>query len=320
MQLQLWEKGTFRDLQVAEFFLVVPGLAGAPHVDPSAKPYSWTSPNPVPHQKLLQAIAVLQPLGVLPAADIANWQALNQTAAANRQQASLAGQGDTGVEQQDQLPCPDTAGNNGSTAGNAAGAVKVKNLKSRSVAAVYPSGRLFVRCGWVSDTGVEAHVTPFESCSGAATAAAAGTLNSMLQTLALQPPHGPALSVGEDGMVQVSLQGGNQQQQFQGISGAHGSPTAKGHNTLGASTSSPNASPSKARGKGLGPHEMIGNPLAHIGDDVEVGPRLAPPVPHVKADRALHRAAVGGSKVSKGACCLFICICPACVASFSTSS
>eukprot|EP00879_Flechtneria_rotunda_P021764 GHRR01022950.1.p1 GENE.GHRR01022950.1~~GHRR01022950.1.p1 ORF type:complete len:211 (+),score=25.69 GHRR01022950.1:89-634(+) len=52
MQLQLWEKGTFRDTMLAEFYLVVPGLAGTPHVDPQPKPYSWTSPHPVPHHML----------------------------------------------------------------------------------------------------------------------------------------------------------------------------------------------------------------------------------------------------------------------------
>lgn len=295
MQLQIWEKGTFRDTLVAEVYLVVPGLAGTPHVDPQAKPYCWTSPNPVPHQKLLQAAAALQPLGVLPAADVANLQTFTRssTAAVSRHHATTAAQDGAGMEQ----PEPQSSDPAGSAAGDASSTLKVKNLSSRSVAAVYPSGRLFVRSGWVSDTGVEAHVTPFEHCS-------AGSVNPLLQTLTLLPPSSPAFGAGEDGLVQVSLQGGSQQQ---GTSNAYRSPTAKGHNQLTSSSlatpaSSPNASPSKARGRGLGPHEMIGNPLAHIGADVEVGPRLAPPVPHVKADRALHRAAVGGNKVSRCSC------------------
>jgi hypothetical protein len=48
----------------------------------------------------------------------------------------------------------------------------------------------------------------------------------------------------------------------------------------------------------LGADMMIGNPLAYLGEDVEVGQTLAPPLPSLKADRALQRVAQGvGHKV-----------------------
>ena len=288
MQLELWETGTFRDMRVAAFYLVTPGLAGTPHVDPQPKPYSWTSPNPVPHQKLLQALAALEPLGLLPAADVAKWQTTTgATTSAGMWQSHPAGpsQGQT-----DQAGAVDAAGSNNGTHDTGSSS-RVNKLKSCSVAAVYPSGRLFVRCGWVPDSGVELHAIPFQSSAGAATG---GMSSPMLQTLRLPPPSSTGFGAASDGMVQVSLQGSR-------TATATGSPTAKGLNqTAGISTSgySPHASPSKARDRGVGPHEMIGNPLAHIGEDVEIGARLAPRVPHVKADRSLQRAAIGGSKVS----------------------
>lgn len=282
---------------MAAFYLEVPGLAGTPHVNPHPKPYSWTSPTPVPHQKLLQALAALEPLGLLPAADVADWQAAAAAAAATAAAASTgtwpSRLASPGTGQPDQAGIVDAVRSN-SGADIADSTSRPSNLKSRSVAAVYPSGRLFVRCGWVPDSGVELHAAPFESSTGATTTAAGSMAFPMLQSLHLPPPSSPGFSAALDGTVQISLQGGR-------TTTASGSPTAKGLNqTMRSSVSghSPHTSPSKAGMRGFGPHEMISNPLAHIGEDVEVGARLAPPVPHVKADRALHRAANGGSKVS----------------------
>jgi hypothetical protein len=281
MQLQIWEQGTFRDTLLCQFYLVVPGLAGTPHVDPQAKPYSWASTEPVPHQKWLQAAAALQPLGVVPAVNVTSLQQQQQLgmAAAGRS-SSQSSSGDEHTA--------DAAGS------SSAGA----QPRGKSIAAVYPSGRLFVRCGWVADHGVESHTTPFE---GSSTAFAA--------RLARQALHG-ARGTENDGLVQVSI-GGALDAAAAASGAGPGSPVKPHSNALSAAglAVSPHASPERARGKSAagaaadGPDKVFGNPLAHIGEDVEVGQRLAPPLPHLKADKALQRAAIGGNKVStQGSC------------------
>lgn len=292
MQLQIWEQGTFRDTLLCQFYLVVPGLAGTPHVDPQAKPYSWTSTEPVPHQKLLQAATALQPLGVVPAVnvEILQQQQKQLVKAAAGHSSSQAGGAEGASSQTGAADAADAAGSSSS-----AGA----DPRGKSVAAVYPSGRLFVRCGWVADHGVESHVTPFEGSSGAFAA-----------RLARQVLHGAPGIAENDGMVQVSVAGVVDATAAAAGAGP-GSPLKGRSTTLSAAgfAGSPHASPDRSRGKSAaaaaagvtaeGPDKVFGNPLAHIGEDVEVGQRLAPPLPHMKADKALQRAAIGGNKVSE---------------------
>ncbi|KAF6253870.1 hypothetical protein COO60DRAFT_1642856 [Scenedesmus sp. NREL 46B-D3] len=278
MQLQIWEQGTFRDTLLCQFYLVVPGLAGTPHVDPQAKPYSWTSTEPVPHQKLLQAAAALQPLGVVPAVDAAGRPQQLGAAAAG----SISSQaGAVGA----------AAGECGSVDDAAGGSNAGVKPRGKSVAAVYPSGRLFVRCGWVADHGVEARITPFEGSSAAFAA-----------HLARRALHGAPGCGGDDGLVQVSV--GGAVDAAAAASAGHGSPVKSRSAALSGAglAGSAHASPGSSRGKPAagvgaeGPGQVFGNPLAHIGEDVEVAQRLAPPLPHTKADKALQRAAIGGHK------------------------
>jgi hypothetical protein len=118
--------------------------------------------------------------------------------------------------------------------------------------------------------------------------------------------HGAPGIAENDGMVHVSLAGGADS----AAAGAGRGSPVKGRSAAlsGAGLAgSPHASPGRARGKlaaaagaaADGPDKVFGNPLAHIGEDVEVGPRLAPLLPHMKADKALQRAAIGGNKVSE---------------------
>jgi hypothetical protein len=284
MQLQIWEQGTFKDTLLCQFYLVVPGLAGTPHVDPQAKPYSWTSTEPVPHQKLLQAAAALQPLGVVPAVNVASLQQQQQpgvaTAWRNSSQAGAAAA----------LPAGHSSSGDEATADAPGSSSAGAKPRGKSIAAVYPSGRLFVRCGWVADHGVDSHITPFE---GSSTAFAA--------RLARQALHG-APGTENDGLVQVSIDGALDTAAA-AASGAGPASAVKGRgNALSAAgmTASPHASPERPRGKPAaeGPDKVFDNPLAHIGEDVEVGQRLAPPLPHLKADKALQRAAIGDNKVN----------------------
>jgi hypothetical protein len=69
VQLQLWQKGKVTDTQLAEMYVVVPGLHGTPHVDPQAKPYSWTCPAAVPAHRLARAAALAQ-AGITPGATL----------------------------------------------------------------------------------------------------------------------------------------------------------------------------------------------------------------------------------------------------------
>jgi hypothetical protein len=285
MQLQIWEQATFRDTLLCQFYLLVPGLAGTPHVDPQAKPYSWTSTEPVPHQKLLQAAAALQPLGVVPAVNVAN---------PNQQQQLAVSTASRSASQAGAVAATSARGGADDDAADAPGSSSAgPNPRGKSIAAVYPSGRLFVRSGWVADHGVESHVTPFE---GSSTAFAA--------RLARQALHGAPGLAENDGLVQVSV-GGAIDAAAAAAGSVPGSPVKGRSNALTATAlaGSPHASPERARGKSAaggaadGPDKVFGNPLAHIGKDVEVGQRLAPPLPHMKADKALQRAAIGGSKV-----------------------
>lgn len=307
MQLQLWEQGTFRDTLVAQFYLLVPGLAGTPHVDPQAKPYSWTSNSPVPHQRLLQAQAALQPLGAVPSIDLGHLPqrgsaALGATAAGPG--ASASGQAGSSNQTAAIAGAPLSIAVDAGAEGHlAAGQSSISRPKGRSIAALYPSGRLYVRCGWVADTGVETHITPFEGSSSTAFAT----------TLAKQAFHMTPGFNADDATVQISVAGrqaaaGQQFTVATAAAAGHGSSTAaKGRSgLLAGSSTSPHPSPERSQGKlgsvaaaAGGPDVVFGNPLAHIGQDVEVGPRLAPPLPHVKADRALQRAAIGGNKVSR---------------------
>jgi hypothetical protein len=69
VQLQLWQKGKVTDTQLAEMYIVVPGLHGTPHVDPQAKPYNWTCPAAVPAHRLARAAALAQ-AGIAPGATL----------------------------------------------------------------------------------------------------------------------------------------------------------------------------------------------------------------------------------------------------------
>lgn len=288
MQLQLWEKGTFKDTPVAEFYLVVPGSAGTPHVDPQARPYSWTSPTPVAHHKLQQAVELLRPLGVLPATDVANWHAKSTAEVVHGQ--SGAQEAASGQQELNRMP--------GTEEADISGLCTTKVLKSHSVAAVYPSGRLFVRCGWVADNGVDAEVNP--TFDGASTAALAGMSPGLLQSMSMLPPDTAAFVAGADTTVHVNLQSLDNK-------GTCSPQKRIGQGTLNSlveASGSPPVLRAAASAAAAGSWELVGNPLAHIGADVEVGQRLAPPLPHVKADRLLHRAVLGGSKVrsSNGVC------------------
>ncbi|KAF6253850.1 hypothetical protein COO60DRAFT_1463007 [Scenedesmus sp. NREL 46B-D3] len=92
-------------------------------------------------------------------------------------------------------------------------------------------------------------------------------------------------------------------------SAGHGSPVKSRSAALSGAglAGSAHASPGSSRGKPAagvgaeGPGQVFGNPLAHIGEDVEVAQRLAPPLPHTKADKALQRAAIGGHKGHRSA-------------------
>lgn len=60
MQLQLVEKGTLVDTQVAQMYLAVPGLAGSAPRDAQPRTYSWTSPVAVPNDKIVTAAALIE--------------------------------------------------------------------------------------------------------------------------------------------------------------------------------------------------------------------------------------------------------------------
>eukprot|EP00775_Hariotina_reticulata_P004277 gene4277-4531_t len=287
MQLELWEQHTFRDCLVAQMYLAIPGLSGTPHVDPQAKPYSWTSPDPVPHQKLLQAMAVMQPLGVLPAVNVnVGTQPLKHVGTS-----ASADKVDSGK----------SIGSGDSSSVAAKG--------SHSVSAVYPSGRLFVRCGWIPESDDRQHLVPFDAVDGAFAEGQARPTMLHQTLLSMGRPHDAAAGggTGEDGLVQVSV--GCRSMQQHGLEQT-GAPSQQYPASLftvkaagGSLPSSRNSSPDKARGKlshvgssssiaGSMPDVVFGNPLA----DVEAGPAVAPPLPHVKADRALQRAAAGSNR------------------------
>lgn len=337
MQLELWEKGTFRDTLVADFYLAVPGLGGSPHVDPQAKPYSWTSPKPVPHNRLMQAVASLQPLGLLPAVQAAGVSSQQQRqllvaagsssgAAATQSGARTAAALDAG---DGTVAGADGAGGSsdsqGASQGSSSSVVSAAaGNNSSSFAAMYPSGRLMVRCGWVADGGIEPHFTPFQHTDGPF---AFGHAKETSLQHSLRLPN--SSSFGEDGLVQVHAtsrplgpgagSGGRQQggsapsspaKQQTGELGTstYGNPLAyhgAGTGLTTATAGSPAGSPRKAgsrfgsaAGGSAGADVMYGNPLAHLGEDVEVGQTLAPPMPPLKADRALQRVAQGvGHKV-----------------------
>eukprot|EP00879_Flechtneria_rotunda_P017698 GHRR01018550.1.p1 GENE.GHRR01018550.1~~GHRR01018550.1.p1 ORF type:complete len:809 (+),score=288.09 GHRR01018550.1:245-2428(+) len=320
---------------LAEFYLVVPGLAGTPHVDPQPKPYSWTSPHPVPHQKLQRALAALEPLGVLPAAAGAGGSGLlvgqkrgaaevvagtasphqrsrAAPAASHSADASTGFDATTGIR----------SGHGGEEAAELGAHSTVGSPRRHT--AVYPSGRLFVRCGWVADTGLQPHGQTSDSNAIAQLAKQAMPLQDVSQVTGY---------TFEDGMVQVSIlqpgQAGRpsvpQLQQYwqqqpgsplavKASPGRHEmqSSPCKPPLLAGVQSSSPHASPSNLRGKqrvgssggdsrSPGPAtvgsnagmQVFDNPLAHIGKDVEVGPTVAPPLPHIKTERVLHRAVAG---------------------------
>jgi hypothetical protein len=353
MQLELWEKGTFKDSLVAELYLAVPGLGGTPHVDPQAKPYSWTCPKPVPHSRLLQAVASLQPLGVLPAAQIAGPAGQQQqllqrhmhgtsttgsgssvVGSRGTARAAAALEGGESAAQTD----ADTAAAEPSSSGGQGPAASGTGSSSSSGAvgyvAMYPSGRLFVRCGWVSDVGITPHFTPFQHTDRPF---ALGQAKETALLHSLRLPN--SSSFGDDGTVQIQLatKGTGAGYSTGGINmrpgSAPGSPskhqtgdylgTAAYSNPLayhgrgtaagaaaGPSSSSPQGSPRKTgrlgatAGGSAAPDVMYGNPLAYLGEDVEVGQTLAPPMPPMKADRALQRVAQGvGHKVCCGVLC-----------------
>lgn len=339
MQMELWEKGTFLDSLVAEFFVAVPGLGGSPHVDPQAKPHSWTSPKPVPHNRLMQAVASLQPLGVLPAVQAVSGpgqpllqQPLATTAGGSRLGVGSPGRARAAAALDAGEPSPaDTAASSSSSGNSAeqtnlvsgAGPDSSSNSSSTGFAAMYPSGRLFVRCGWVADAGIEPHFTPFQHTDGPF------GLGQSKQTALQQSLRLPdSSSFGDDGLVQVNITGRpGAAAPGSGIGRRLGSAPASpskqqagdylgtaaftnplafyGTSSQGAAgaSSSPGASPRKGSRFGgaaglLGADVMIGNPLAYLGEDVEVGQTLAPPLPCLKADRALQRVAQGvGHKV-----------------------
>ena len=286
MQLELWEKHTFRDSLVAQMYLAIPGLSGTPHVDPQAKPYSWTSPEPVPHQKLLQAMAVMQPLGLLPAVNISS-QSMKRAAPAGA----------------DGIDCANDKNKSDSSI--------VTAQAGHSMPAVYPSGRLFVRCGWVPERNDGQHLGPFDAVDGALADGQARptALHQTLLSLGRSNDAAARGETGDDGLVTVSV--GCRSTQLHGLE--QGGPCSQQYPVSlltvkaasGSMPSSRNSSPEKARAKlshagssssiaGSMPDVVFGNPLA----DVESGPAVAPPLPHVKADRALHRAAAGGNRVS----------------------
>lgn len=275
MQLQMWENGSLRDQLVAECFLAVPGLAGSPHIDPQPRPYSWTSPTPVPHSRLRAALAALQPLGALPAADVASW--LQATSAAP----SVAGGTVVGAGS----VSTGAAGGSSSGGGSASSSSDGSKQRLQSVPAVYPSGRVFVRCGWVADGCAEPQIVPFASADGALSEGQARP--TQLQATLLQAASSPGggasgAAAGMDGTVHVSiaaLQGGS----CSAGGSPHGSPDR-------AACGRPKAAPPGCT--------MTANPLACMGPDLEVGARVMPPLPHVKAEHALHRAALGGGRVS----------------------
>jgi len=336
MQLELWEKGTFRDSLVTEFYLAVPGLGGTPHVDPQAKPYSWTSGKPVPHNRLLQAVASLQPLGVLPAA-----QAIRLPAGQQQQQLAVTATGgsssaDTAspnsntraaaVLESAESRRPGSPEVTPSSTAHASGSpglsISSSSSGSSSFAAMYPSGRLFVRCGWVADSGLEQHFTPFQHTDGAFTL---GHAKETALQHSLRLPN--SSSFGEDGTVQISIAGraaaagrhpspnpGSPRKQ-QGVeflgTAAYNNPLAfhgLGATTGSSSSSTPAGSPHKAGRPGASAATaaadvMFGNPLAYLGEDVEVGQTLAPPMPPLKADRALQRVAQGAGHKVRGYLC-----------------
>lgn len=222
--LQIWEQNGLRDSCIAQLPLPVPGLGGTPHIDPRPAAYCWSSPTPVPHQRLLQAATALAPLGALPL---------------------------------------DTA----QSAFNAAGGAAASS--SCSITAVYPSGRIFVRSGWVSDRGEEPVATPFAHIGAAA--------------LMLHVPQvlgggcsalGHVTEAAGDASVRVQLQPHR--------SGAE----SKAHRSGELSN-------------GIGDAKVYTNPLATLGCDVEVGAALAPPQPAVRPDQLLARVAAGSHFMRK---------------------
>lgn len=341
MQIELWEKGTFRDSLVAEFYVAVPGLGGSPHVDPQPKPYSWTSAKPVPHNRLLQAVASMEPLGVLPAAQMVMQSGQQQQlqlhpdpdparsagdpsdAAPSTRAAAALDTGDSG-ETSNSLAAGSASSQSRQHGNNRnVHSEETRPTSANSLSAMYPSGVLFVRCGWVADSGIEPQFTPFQHTDGAF---GVGQAKDTALQHSLRVPH--TSSFGEDGTVQISVAGRGTAALPAGRQPAspHGSPskqqvstgfmstTASYTNPLafagpasaaGGSRSSPRGSPSKAGRAGSTAADadvlFSSNPLAYLqlGEDVEVGQMLTPPMLSTKADRALQRVAHGvGHKAS----------------------
>jgi hypothetical protein len=190
---------------------------------------------------------------------------------------------------------------------------------SSGFVAMYPSGRLFVRCGWVSDAGVEPHFTPFQHTDRPF---ALGHAKETALQHTLRLPN--SSSFGDDGLVQVnvtsrpaasgafSMRTGSapsspskpQTGDYLGTTNYSNPLAFHGAASLAAGlTGSSKSSPRKdgglkSTGGSSGADAMFGNPLAHLGQDVEVGQMLAPPMPPLKADRALQRVVQGvGYKV-----------------------
>lgn len=235
--------------------------------------------------------------------------------------------------------------------------------KQQAFLAMYPSGRLFVRCGWVADDGTEDQYTPFATTDGPFTAGQA-KITALQHTLRM--PNSAFAGAGPgDAMVHVSLGASTQPGGAYGFDQAHSRhnhhldnhhykqqhSTAAYSNPLaafaprygstsgvaasgggaitlsGSSTCSPAGSPDKTgrfakaaaqvgmfgspgnssgsggRLLGMQDSNMVSNPLAYLGWDVEVGQTVAPPLPPMKVDRALQRVARGvGHKVSNTTC------------------
>jgi hypothetical protein len=285
MQLQLLEKGRIRDIQLAEVYLMIPGLAGTPHIDPQAKPYSWTCPVAVSQHKLVQAAAMVA-AGIQPGTTF--MRGSDGRGSPEAAAAAAIGGGDAGVQ----------LGTSG------------QRSTAQGLTVVYPAGVVFVRCGWVADTGVEAigdTVRPFQTAGGVSATVSAAAVIAGLE------------GGGDGGEVSVQLRiqpraaeeaAGIQQQRKQkdqrssGPGSAGGSPSKQQHAAAGAIGREVYAASGRqgpARDEAM---SVYGNPLA-AGDrgleDIEVGLRVMPPLPHLPSDRALHRAAMG-DKVRTAAC------------------
>ena len=265
MQLQLLEKGRFKDIHLADLYLMIPGLASTPHIDPQSRPYSWTCPVAVPQHKLVQAAAMVA-AGIQPGTTL-----LQGTNGRGSPEAAVATAEGQGLGQ------------------------------SQPLTVVYPAGVVFVRCGWVADTGVDATgetARPFQTAGGVSAALPAAAVVAV-------PGDG-----GGDGEVAVQLR--IQPRVAGGAGEVSGTmqKQQKQKEQRSSGPSSPGRSPSKQQGSAVGPMgkevyagfvrqgegmSVYGNPLAAENrlEDIEVGLRVMPPLPHLPSDRALHRAAMG---------------------------